>query len=490
MAPEQASGHGKELGPAVDVYAFGAILYEALSSRPPFKAATPLKTLQQVAWVEPVAPSRLQPKVPRDLNTICLKCLGKEPLKRYASAQALAEDLRRFLEGQPIQARPIYHLERLGRWCRRNPLLAGLVTSVALLLVVLAVGALLAAKWMSEERNLAVANEQAAQDARQEATQKLRESYLAQARAGRWSGRAGRRFGGLRVLSLATAIGPSLELRNEAIACMALPDLEVAQQWSLPSTTTYTAFAADLKRFARGDRQGNIVVRRLRDGRDLVRLPGFGAPVRLLAFSPNDRLLAARYEGDTLRVWHLSRHRAILSVPKGLANYAFAFSPDSRLAAAARLEDEKAAIVLYDLTSGQEPRRLGPSPVVHSLAFHPDGRRLVASSLQTTTVQVWDTVTKKVVSSLAHPTAVRGMAWSDDGALLATACANARVYVWRDGKCPPRTPAAVLEGHHGVVFGVAFNHAGPGGRPARPDGVFARQQVDGHLPFAQRDPPD
>jgi hypothetical protein len=125
MAPEQAGGKGRVVGPAADTYALGAILYELLTGRPPFKAATPLDTVLQVVSEEVVPPSRLVAKLPKDLETICLKCLQKEPSKRFASALALAEDLRRYLRGEPIKARPISSLARGWRWCRRNPVAAG-----------------------------------------------------------------------------------------------------------------------------------------------------------------------------------------------------------------------------------------------------------------------------------------------------------------------------------------------------------------------------
>jgi WD40 repeat protein/serine/threonine protein kinase len=138
IAPEQASGKTRDVGPPADVYALGAILYELLTGRPPFMGETPLDTVLQVLHDDPVPPKRLQPTVPRDLETICLKCLNKSVAKRYAGADALADDLRRFLRGEPIKARPLSAWGRGVKWAKRHPSLAalGVVTVGATLALV------------------------------------------------------------------------------------------------------------------------------------------------------------------------------------------------------------------------------------------------------------------------------------------------------------------------------------------------------------------
>jgi WD40 repeat protein/tRNA A-37 threonylcarbamoyl transferase component Bud32 len=200
MAPEQARGRGKEVGPSADVYALGAILYEQLTGRPPFKAATALDTVLQVVSDEPVSVRRLQPKVPRDLETVCLKCLEKDPRKRYASALDLAEDLRRFQAGEAVTARPAGPLGRAVRWARRRPAVAtmsGVV--VAAVLSVLALSVVMAITF---------------REAAQRDRERLFESLVSQAQAER---RAGDRKRSLELLAEAANMRPSDRVRQELI---------------------------------------------------------------------------------------------------------------------------------------------------------------------------------------------------------------------------------------------------------------------------------
>jgi tetratricopeptide (TPR) repeat protein len=174
MAPEQAQGHSRDVGPPVDIYALGAILYELLTGRPPFRAETPLDTVMQVVTQEPVPPRQLQPKCPRDLETIALKCLQKEPRKRYATAGDLADDVQRFLNGEPIHARPVGPFGRAWRWAKRNKAVAALL---AILFIVMSAGLVVTSALLvraHREHQKAVTQEAAAKT--QEAAAKIQEA--------------------------------------------------------------------------------------------------------------------------------------------------------------------------------------------------------------------------------------------------------------------------------------------------------------------------
>lgn len=169
MAPEQAKGQSKFVGPAADIYALGAILYECLTGRPPFLAPNPIDTIYLVVHEEPVKPSAWMPKLPRDLETICLKCLEKEPTKRYATAKLLAEDLEAFLENRPIQARPIGLIERAVKWAKRRPAQAALAGTITVGLIGAIVAGVVVNERLRFQRNEAIAAGEKEATARKEA---------------------------------------------------------------------------------------------------------------------------------------------------------------------------------------------------------------------------------------------------------------------------------------------------------------------------------
>jgi hypothetical protein len=304
MAPEQAAGNTRRLTTAADIHSLGAILYHLLTGVPPFDTNSPFDTLRRLVEQEPTRPGSIRREVDRDLETICLKCLEKDPARRYGSAEALAEDLERWLRHEPVVARRASVIWRVRKWAQRKPALAA---TLALLHVVASLG--LAGILVQWHR---------AQDARQAAVEQLRESYLAQARAQRFSGRPGRRFLSLEVLAKAAAIRPSLELRNEVMACLPLVDLRLMGQRQFTLIRQRAYFDAAMERYAVGGTNGQVVLHRVADGREIARLaqpprPALPSEVR---FSPDGALLCVAYQFSPCVVWNLATARPILTLDR------------------------------------------------------------------------------------------------------------------------------------------------------------------------------
>jgi predicted ribosomally synthesized peptide with SipW-like signal peptide len=462
MAPEQAASRHRAIGAATDVYALGAILYELLIGRPPFKAESALETLRQVVADEPVAPSRLRPKLPRDLGTICLKCLRKEPSQRYASAEALADDLRRFLEGRPILARRSSALERGWRRCRRNPLLAATSLAAAAAVLVLAVVSTVAA-WTSREQLDQIRQAEA------QGRERLFESYTTQARASRFSRRIGQRFDSLEALKRAVRIGRDLNLppwqfeplRDEAIACMALPDLKpdragrIIQQ---PPDVVSVAFDPTMTRYALRFRDGTIQVRRVADDEEVARFRARGdREIFVFGFSPDGRYLATNhYPGFALTVWDVERRAVALTDPGPLSwGRAADFSRDNRRIAVAREDGE---LLVYSLATGHPTRRWsGPGPA-RDPVFRSDGAQIavICAEQKNPECRIFEIETGRLVRLIPLPSPGL-LAWSPDGTTLATPSQDRKIYLW-DAATGIRT--ATLEGHNNGGLRAAFHPAG------------------------------
>jgi WD40 repeat protein/tRNA A-37 threonylcarbamoyl transferase component Bud32 len=463
MPPEQAAGRIREIGPVSDVYGIGAILYAVLTGRAPFHSDNVVDTLRQVLEQEPVPPRQLNAAVPRDLETICLKCLQKEPRRRYGSARELVAELDRFLNDEPILARPVGSLVRGVRWCRRNKVVA----SLALLFVgALVVGIAVSSYFAYTSHLNAVSAGEAADEAataRDDARERLRDSLLAQSRAGRWSGRLGRRFEGLRAIAEAAEIRPGIDLRSEAIACLALADLGVSEESvPLPANVPVLAFDTEVSRYARADAQGNVSIHRVDDGQQVADLRRSGHPAWIARFSPDGKHLAAKYHppdepnSNRVVVWDVARQSPALELPEALLADGLDFAPDGRSIALA----EKGGIVVYELPSGQVLQRLRPVPGAHTLRYDPQGKWLAVSSLQPPVVQIVAlSADQPRAITLAHPAGVRGVDWHPNGRFLAAACGDAHVYLW-DVSGPVPKQRAVMPGHEGVITHVAFDSTG------------------------------
>jgi serine/threonine protein kinase/WD40 repeat protein len=449
MAPEQAEAK-KEVGPAADVYALGAILYELLTGRPPFRATTPVDTILLLLSADPVPPSRLQPGVPRDLETVCLKCLLKEPRKRYGSAEELADDLRRFLTDQPIRARPVGRLERTWRWCRRNPMVAGMTASVALLLLLLAVGASGAAGWLHASRAQVSEQLKKTREAETARTEQLWQSLLDRARAEHFSRQPGQRFASLDALAEAARLRPDEQLRDQAIASLALPDLRLGQEWDgWPPGTARLALGPDHRLYARADRIGAVTVRRVADDQEVLLLPGPERPVDWLGFSPDGRLLAVAWKGSA-GVWDLETRRPLWQDKVSL--HALAFSPDGgRLA----LGEAAGTVRLIELPAVRPLGRWPAAVMPGHLAWRPDGRQLAVCASGTPFVAVHDAAGGALVTRLALGDVRPSTAavWHPHGDRLAVGSDIGRAYVIH---VPTGRTLAVMEGHAQYLDDVAF----------------------------------
>ena len=467
MAPEQAGHKAGVIGPATDVYALGAIFYELLTGRPPFKASTPLDTVIQVVGEEPVPPSRLQPGLDRDAETICLTCLEKDPARRYSTAEALAADLDLYLAGRPILRRRIGQAERSWRWCRRNPPLAASFALAATAVVALAVGSTVAAWTFRNQRDEIARDQGQIRAARGEAREQLFGALAAQAHAGRSSRQLGQRFDSLKALHRAAAIGIDMKfprdrldpLRDEAIACLAIPDLEAGgPAIRRPPGAVAFAFDAGMTRYAFRFRDGSILVRRVTDDREIARFRARGdRDIWIFALSPDGRYLATSQQqpGLGLTLWDVDERKVVVDEPGPVAISSNIFSADSKLFA---LAPSDGGVTIYDLKSGR-PRWQWRAPGrVSSLAIRRDGARIafIASPPSSPTCWIVETETGQLVRSIPLPD-IGNVAWSPDGTTLSIGGEDTKISLW-DASTGIRR--ATMETASSGFLNTAFHPAG------------------------------
>lgn len=397
MPPEQASADRGGVCPASDVYALGALLYELLAGRPPFEGATPVDIILQVLSDDPVSPRKLQPKLPRNLETICLKCLQKDPQKRYPTAKALAEDLRRFLAGEPILARRAGMAHRARRWCARNPITAGLTATLALALTAGTGISIYLGLTASAEKQRADANA----DKEGASAQSVRGlTYAVHIMKAQRAWEDGQTRLALQLLSELRPKSDEPDRRgfewhylhrlcNKQASNLALADVGNVSAFALSTDGRRLATAREIRRESNGGwsvEACELDIWDTQSGHKLLTIKRHRFTVSSIEFSPDGgQLVSCGWPPDTapdgrqhtIKVWDAKTGKELRGLkPEGTLE-TIAFSPDGRLVAAAAGH----YIHVLDAASGQEVRELGGNIGVTSLMFSADGKKLASAGI-------------------------------------------------------------------------------------------------------------
>lgn len=438
LAPEQAQG-AMDIGPAADVYGLGSILFHLLTGRAPFVGSSVAETMAQVLHNEPLSPRLLNPSVPQDLASVCLKCLAKRPGERYPSAAAVAEDLGRFLRGESTLARPAGPITRLMGWARRKPALAA---AMAFALITLSLGLTLST-WQWRRAVHAVGERQ----------EQLWHSQLLEARSHRISREPGQRIEALQTLRHAAAFRPSLELRNEAIAALLLPDLGPKTNWHavrLPHGPL--AYTGDFKFCSTHRRDGRLVVLDALDAAPVAEMPGTNAEITWLQFSPDDRWLGAGFRDGVVQVWDWRRRELRQSWRTTSTQWnrpVLDFTPEGGgviRALGGRLERSS-----FDREPGS---RMLLTNALEFVRISPSGNHVACFG--EATLELWRLEPPQLLARHEFASTVAAVAWHPHEETVVTGTDANGFFVWDFMMSPPRQVGSV----HAAVTHVFFNPLG------------------------------
>ena len=416
--------------PQSDIYSLGKVLYEISTG----------KDRQDY----PELPTKLEETASSagllELNEVIIKACRAKPRDRYQSAEKMHADLLLLHAGRTDK-----HVRKL----ERRLVMTTRVGIAAGILALLAVSG-----WFGSIKQI-----RRAQRAEQQARESLREAYVAQAQANRVSGRPGRRFQSLEVLKKAAAIQPRLDLRNEAIAAMALVDIRLVREKRFKLGSEKASLDATIQHYCVADHKGNIRIRRVADDRDMMQIsqPTI-RPNSHVNFSPDGQLIAVSLSNHMTRVFNRTNGSLILELPGSLR----LFLPDGRRLLAFEPNATNFGFGIYNLESRQKIKSCSTELVKPSFnpryfSFHPNGDKLAMSDGQTSDVVVVNVESGDLHQVLKHPSRVFGLAWHCDGKHLATACEDYVIYIW-DTTIGQQVSA--LEGHQNTPISVAFVHSG------------------------------